>query len=163
MELVKRIKTLIQDKENVVIVSGHDHNLQYIEKDNVRQVISGAGSKKESARAVNDEDFSYGGSGYAMLQVYQKGESVVTYYGNDGKEEKLLYRHLITPAKEEVKPKEYGNRFDKYTMASVYDEKMTQHSGFYNFFWGKHYREYYSMKIKARNVTLDTLYGGIKP
>jgi hypothetical protein len=29
---IKRLKTLLQSQENVIVVSGHDHNLQYIEK-----------------------------------------------------------------------------------------------------------------------------------
>jgi hypothetical protein len=42
---VKRIKTLLQSQDNVIVVSGHDHNLQFIDKDNIKQIISGAGSK----------------------------------------------------------------------------------------------------------------------
>lgn len=162
-DYIQRIRALVQGHENVVIVSGHDHNLQYVEKDGVRQIISGSGSKVEAARAVNGQDFTYGGNGYALLQVYEQGESVVTYYGNDGKEEKLLFRHQITPAREKAPAKAYGNTFPKYTTATVYDKEMTEKSAFHNFLWGKHYRSYYGRDIQARNVTLDTLYGGLKP
>jgi hypothetical protein len=57
---VKRIKTLLQSQDNVIVVSGHDHNLQFIDKDNIKQIISGAGSKSTAARAINLNDFSYG-------------------------------------------------------------------------------------------------------
>jgi hypothetical protein len=57
---VKRIKTLLQSQDNVIVVSGHDHNLQFIDKDNIKQIISGAGSKSTAARAINPNDFSYG-------------------------------------------------------------------------------------------------------
>jgi hypothetical protein len=40
----------------VIVVSGHDHNLQFIDKDNIKQIISGAGSKS-TARAINPNDF----------------------------------------------------------------------------------------------------------
>jgi hypothetical protein len=36
----------------VIVVSGHDHNLQFIDKDNIKQIISGAGSKSTAARAI---------------------------------------------------------------------------------------------------------------
>jgi hypothetical protein len=42
----------------VIVVSGHDHNS--IDKDNIKQIISGAGSKSTAARAINLNDFSYG-------------------------------------------------------------------------------------------------------
>jgi hypothetical protein len=40
----------------VIVVSGHDHNLQF-DKDNIKQIISGAGSKSTAARAINLNDF----------------------------------------------------------------------------------------------------------
>jgi hypothetical protein len=43
----------------VIVVSGHDHNF-FIDKDNIKQIISGAGSKSTAARAINLNDFSYG-------------------------------------------------------------------------------------------------------
>ena len=39
---------------------------------------------------------------------------------------------------------------------------MTKKSKFYEFLWGKHYREYYSKKIDVKNLALDTLFGGVK-
>lgn len=162
-EYVRRVKTMIQGRDNVVVVSGHDHNLQYLERDGIRQVISGSGSKMEAARAVWREDFSYGGTGFATLQVHEKGESVVSYFALEKEGEKLLYRHPITPPREDVKPKDYGNRFPAYTTATIYDEKETDKGAFYSFLWGKHYRKLYSRPVKARTVILDTLYGGLRP
>ncbi|HRB73187.1 MAG TPA: metallophosphoesterase, partial [Flavobacterium sp.] len=46
--LTKRIKTLIQGKDNIVVVSGPDHNLQFIEHHTLKQVISGSGAKREA-------------------------------------------------------------------------------------------------------------------
>src|SRR5690606_31413363 len=40
--LTNRIITLVGDRENVVFLSGHDHNLQYIEKNNLKQIVSGS-------------------------------------------------------------------------------------------------------------------------
>jgi hypothetical protein len=39
----------------VIVVSGHDHNT-FIDKDNIKQIISGAGSKS-AARAINQMIF----------------------------------------------------------------------------------------------------------
>jgi hypothetical protein len=48
--LVKRLKSLAQDNQNVIFVSGHDHNLQYLEERNIRQIISGSGSKTKQQK-----------------------------------------------------------------------------------------------------------------
>lgn len=162
--LVKRIKTLIADKTNVVVVSGHDHNLQYIDTDNIKQIISGAGSKTQAARAINKNDFSFGRHGYAMLQVLKTGASKVSFFGLDYKgKEALLFKQQPLFNRPVPNLREFPNKFATSKDTSVYTKKMTTKNGGYRFLWGKHYRNYYSMPIHLRAVSLDTLYGGLKP
>lgn len=161
---LKRVKTLIQDKNNVMVVSGHDHNLQYIENDGVKQVISGSGSKTEAARAINDNDFSYGNNGFAVLDVLKNGASKISFYGadKDGKE-KLLFKTQPLQARPKPNLRIYPSTFPTTKDTSIYTVKMTTKGGAYRFLWGNHYRKYYSMPIKAKSISLDTLYGGLKP
>jgi hypothetical protein len=162
--LVKRVKTLIADKSNVIVVSGHDHNLQYIDADNVKQIISGAGSKAEAARAINQNDFSFGHNGYAMLQVLKTGASKVSFFGLDYKgNEALLFKQQPLFNRPKPNLREFPNKFATSKDTSVYTTKMTTKNGGYRFLWGKHYRKYYSMPIHVKAVSLDTLYGGLKP
>ena len=53
-DCANRIKSIIQDKDNVILVSGHDHNLQYHQDRNIRQIISGAGSKTDPSTIVKN-------------------------------------------------------------------------------------------------------------
>jgi hypothetical protein len=62
----------------VIVVSGHDHNLQFIDKDNIKQIISGAGSKSTAARAINQMIFLWK-NGYATLDLYENGKSTVSF------------------------------------------------------------------------------------
>jgi hypothetical protein len=55
-DLANRLKSIVQDKENIIFVSGHDHNLQYHEDGNLRQ-ISGAGSKVDPSTIVEKQIF----------------------------------------------------------------------------------------------------------
>jgi predicted phosphodiesterase len=159
----KRIKTLLQKQKNVIVVSGHDHNLQYISKENIRQVISGSGSKSEAARAINPNDFSYGGNGYATLTLYKSGDAKVTFFGNENNKEKMLFEQEIIKAKEFNWASEASNKFPSTIKTSIYTPEMTDKSLFHKFLFGKHYRKYYSMPIEARIATTDTLKGGLKP
>ncbi len=157
-----RIQTLIADKENVILVAGHDHNLQYIEKGNIRQIISGAGSKSEAAAAINPNDFSYGQNGYAVLNISKDGDAEVSYFGRENDKEKLLFRHSVLKAKTPT-PIETPNSFPATTTTSIYNPKDTKKSKFYEWLWGKNYRDLYGTKIVAPNLVLDTLFGGAKP
>lgn len=160
----KRIRTLIQNQKNVVVVSAHDNSLQYIDKDQIKQIISGSASKSEAARAINDNDFSYGRNGYAVLEVLKDGASKVSFYGKDSKgAEGLLFKQQPTFSRPKPNLREYPNSFSKYKDTAVYTLKMTKKGGAYNFLWGKHYRDIYSTKIRANAATLDTLHGGLLP
>ncbi|KAF2517268.1 metallophosphoesterase [Flavobacterium foetidum] len=159
----KRIKTLLQKQKNVIVVSGHDHNLQYISKENIQQVISGAGSKSEAARAINPFDFSYGGNGYATLTLYKSGDAKVNFYGNVANKEKMLFEREIIKAKEINWATSASDNFPSKTTTSIYSTKMTDKSWFHQFLFGQHYRKYYSTPIEVKTATVDTLKGGLKP
>jgi len=160
--LINRIKTLIQDKNNVVVVSGHDHNLQYIAKDNIYQIISGSGSNEEAARALQPTDFSYGANGYAILDIYKDGSAKVAYYAvKDKKETKLFETRLLE--KHDKVFATYPDTFGPIVKASIYTPEMTKKGVTYRFFMGNHYRRYYSMPIEAKVASLDTLHGGLTP
>jgi hypothetical protein len=159
---VKRIKTILQSQDNVIVVSGHDHNLQFIDKDNIKQIISGAGSKSEAARAINPNDFSYGNKGYAVLNVYKNGKSTVSFYGNENKQTKLLLNKTILFPKK-VNTIDFINQFPTTEKTSIYSPKMIDKSATHNFIFGSHYRKYYGSLIESKTVNLDTLFGGLSP
>ncbi len=159
--LADRIKTLVSGRKNVVIVSGHDHNLQYIEQNDIRQIISGAGSKTEAAKAVGNNDFSFGKNGYAELKISKAGNAEVSFFSLNQESSDLLFRKTVL-GEEEKSAKPYLKDFPQFTESSIYDSAMTKKNKFYEFLWGKHYREYYSKKIKVENLALDTLFGGVK-
>lgn len=158
----KRIKTLLQNQRNVIVVSGHDHNLQYLTQRNIKQIISGAGSKSEPAKSVNPNDFSYGGNGYATLTLYKNGKTKVDFYANENQKEKLLFEHTIIKMRDTIYPKNLPSKFPATTTASIYSKNMTEKSIFHRFLFGQHYRKYYSMPITVKTASLDTLFGGIK-
>lgn len=160
----RRIRAMIQDKRNVIVVSGHEHNLQYIDNLGIKQVVSGAGSKAEAARAINANDFSFGRGGYAVINVHKNGAAKLSFFGLDSQgNEALLFKTQPLGAKPKVDLKEYPAQFGPTKDTSVYSAKMTTKGAAYRFLWGNHYRKYYSMKIRAKTVSLDTIYGGLKP
>jgi predicted phosphodiesterase len=160
---IKRIKTLLQSQNNVIVVAGHEHNLQYIEKDNIKQIVSGAGSKSEAAKAVYPNDFSYGGKGFATISFYNDGAAKVSFYAKENNTEKLLFEHSVLEPKDDYSTKGFPRSFPSTTTASIYSEKQTKKTGFYRFFFGNHYRTYYSVPIEAKTATIDTLFGGLQP
>lgn len=163
-EFARRIRTLLSKSKHVVVISGHDHNLQYIDEKNIKQIISGAGSKKEGARAINENDFSYGRNGYAVLEILKDGAAKVSFYGANTKgEEALLAQREPLMKRKKPNLREYPSSFAARKDTTIYTSQLTSKKGFYRFLWGNHYRKYYSTKINAEQVELDTLFGGLTP
>lgn len=160
-ELNNRLKTLIADRKNIVFISGHDHNLEYIADGNIKQIISGSGSKTEAARAISADDFSAGMQGYAVLKVFEDGSSKVDFYGNKDGDEVHLFEHTLTDKRPVFTDFIYENHFKPTEISQIYPNRLTEKSGFYNFLWGKHYRKYYSMPVEVPILDLPTTFDGL--
>lgn len=163
LELKKRLVTISQKSEKLIFVSGHEHNLQYLFKDNKSQIISGSGSKTSAARVINGGKFSYGKLGYAKLVVYKNGASWVYFYSEINNEQKLLFKteiHKPTTLKKEYN---FTSNFPKTINASIYTKNEVTKGKAYTSLWGAHYRKYYGTEISAKTVLIDTLFGGLTP
>ncbi|MGB5434326.1 MAG: ShlB/FhaC/HecB family hemolysin secretion/activation protein, partial [Maribacter sp.] len=162
-ELRKRIMTLVQYSEKVILASGHEHTLQYIVEDNTPQIISGAGAKEEATRLMNGSKFSTGRLGYAILEVYLDGSSRIRYYGiGAAGEEEFLFTTEVLSAQKDTTQNNYPKKFPNEIKASIYTDEEVDKGKFFKTIWGERYRDVYAKKITARVVDLDTLLGGLK-
>ncbi len=161
-ELMNRLETLLVDYKNLIVVSGHEHSLQYIEDEYVKQIVSGAASKHSDAALNNNGLFSYGKEGFAEFTIYKDGSAWAQFFGYENNKPTLLYQKEVFPPRKTFTPAKYTNTFPKTIEASIYTEEETEKTEFFKSLWGKHYRALYSTKIKARVATLDTLYGGLE-
>lgn len=158
----KRIETIIRPYNNIIVVSGHDHSLQYLDSKNIKQIISGSGSNISPAKAIDPKDFTYGKLGYATLEVYKNGKTVVSFYGKENNEIKLIHNRTVFPPKKKTEITNQNN-FSPTRKASIYTPKIINKSGLYNYTLGTHYRKYYGTLIESKVATFDTLFGGLKP
>ena len=158
IELRKRVVTLAQENDKAIFVSGHDHNLQYIIKDNIPQIISGSGSKKMATRNV-DGEFSSSDSGFARLDIFKDGSSFVQFYS--AVNSKMIYQAEVIPVEKKKTFISYPSNFPNEKSSSIYSEQEVDKNGFYKALWGERYRKYFGTKVNAPVVNLDTLFGGI--
>lgn len=160
--LMKRIETLAFDEKNLVFVSGHEHTLQYIENENIKQIVSGSGAKESYATLGSNGLFSYGKQGFAELTIFKDGSSWVSIYGEENGKPKKLFSRMIFEETKDYDISDLPNTFPQEIETSVYTAEETEKTGFFESVWGDHYREVYSTKIMAKVATLDTLYGGLE-
>lgn len=151
--------------DDVIFVSGHDRNLQYLDDHDVPQIISGAAAKTQKATAEKKTHFASRKNGYAKLIAFKDGSSLVKFYETSATGSQLLFEKEIKRKRttlDEVSYKDKSN-YGKTAMASIYTKEETDKSRLYKWAWGDHYRDIYSKEIEAPVLFLDDLPGNIKP
>jgi len=148
--------------ERIIFASGHEHSLQYIVNDGVRQIVSGSGSKTSYVALSNDGLFSYGGNGFARMDVMKDGSSWVQYFGYENGTHKLLYSKKAIPETKVYNVDSLPENFPAFAKANIYKDDRTDKSDVFVGLWGKKYRELYGLDINAKVALLDTLKGGLK-
>lgn len=69
---------------NTLFAAGHDHGLQYIEQDSLRQIVSGAGSKSSFIVTDKHLKYKYQKQGFTILDYYSNGDLRLMYFIFDG-------------------------------------------------------------------------------
>ncbi|GAA0872117.1 metallophosphoesterase [Gangjinia marincola] len=161
-DMVNRLSTIAKKYDNVIFSSGHEHSLQYIEHDGIKQIVTGAGAKNSYANLNNDGLFAYPGQGFAVLEVFENHEAWVSYYGSVEDQPKLLYRKQVLKKEPPYDDSALPASFPATVNAKIYDEDLTDRSGFFKFLWGDHYRDLYGTNVNVPTAVLDTLYGGLE-
>ncbi len=162
--------TALRKNGSYIIASGHEHTLQYIERDNQQFIISGSGSKENAASTGSDGDFAYGRLGYSKIDFYEDGSAWLYFYAmNDAKNSiEEVYRKKI---KEKLKiskdniPEAFPE-FDKKETVKVrkpnnfeFDKVGFVHKAIF----GTHYSDLYLKNYTFNVLDLSTFKGGVLP
>ncbi|WP_397299787.1 metallophosphoesterase [Nonlabens ulvanivorans] len=163
-EMVNRVTTLARSSQaaRIIFASGHEHTLQYIENDGIRQIVSGSGSKQSYATLSNDGLFAYGGKGFARFDILKDGSGWVRYYTLRNGKVELIYTVQAIEKPKEFDIKQLPSSYPAFAKASIYETERTDVSGFYESVWGNKYRDLYGIEVNAKVALLDTLYGGLE-
>ncbi len=161
--LSDRLETMVKGRDRVIFVSGHEHTLQYIDHDGIKQIISGSGSKENYVALGTDGLFAFSLQGFAVYDVFKDGSSWVSYYRNQDNEPELMYQKEVFASPKPYELGDYPDSFPQKKTASIYPEEEVEVSGIYRTLWGKRYRKLYGTEVSYNVADFDTLYGGLEP
>lgn len=159
--LMNRLEIIARRADKIILVSGHDHNLQLINDNGLTQIVSGSGSKKSAVALGNNGIFASGEQGFAVMDVFKNGQSDIRFYAFNQTEKPIFQSQIFSAQQAKVFKK--SENFPKTIKTSVYTKEETQKSDFFKSVWGNHYRDLYGQEITAKVALLDTLFGGLKP
>lgn len=161
--LMVRLQQLGKDNKRMILASGHDHNLQYIEKDGFKQIVSGAGSKESFAAIGEDGLFSTGQQGFAVLDVFKDGSSWVRYFVvGENYQPELIFQKEVIPTPKVLDISLYPKNFPREFTIPIYKQDSINEALFFRTIWGGKYKNAYSQSVTVPTAVFDTLFGGME-
>jgi hypothetical protein len=160
-ELKKNIVAASQFNDKVIIVSGHEHSMQYLVQDNIPQIISGSGSKTTATRNVGGGKYAHAANGFAILEIYENGASLVKFINAEN--DTVEYETQVLEATTKKYIEEFQPIVQDSIKVAIYTEEETTKNKLHKLLWGERFRKYYSIPVQAKTVNLDTLFGGLIP
>ena len=159
-ELMQRLMTMASGNDKVIFTSGHEHTLQYIEANGIKQIVSGAGAKRAPVNLGKGAKFVSGEQGFAVLDIYKDGSSKVNFYDAADGISELLFSSEVYPPDTHYDTSTLPDEFPETIKTSIYEKSLTEVSDGYKWFWGDHYRYIYGTEVEVPVKTLDDFYGG---
>lgn len=95
-ELQTRLESVMEQYPNTIYLNGHDHSIQYIPKNGVHYITSGAGTEVSHVVKAKRLHFGYAGKGHTEIKIYSDNTIWVEFIRTlkNGQEE-VMYRTQI--------------------------------------------------------------------
>jgi hypothetical protein len=163
--LMNRLAVLVQNNDRLVFASGHEHTMHHIEKDGLIQIQTGNGAKSSFATIGEFGDFSYGGQGFAVMDVFEDGSSWVRYYGVGPEfQPNLLFQKEILPPRKQydVTKLSFIPYSERTKSAAIYTPDSIRETLYFKTIWGAKYKDVYATPVTANIGRLDSIFGGVR-
>jgi len=153
---------------NIIYASGHEHNMQYLEKNNFFHIVSGGGGRGSYiSKNRKNASFAYENCGLTKLSFNDTGDVWISYYiPNDNYTGKILFQKKLyhKPIYDEENKL---NQIDNYNIPTDsvlinISDKYSNASKFHMSLLGKNYREIWTTKVKFPVFDIGKEKGGLK-
>ncbi|MDZ7659019.1 BamA/TamA family outer membrane protein [Fodinibius sp.] len=165
----QQILEATENAENLFFANGHEHSLEFFEKENHFAIVSGSASKTSYARRGQGSEFTYTQHGFARLTSYKDGSIYVEFWvPEEGKQKgKLIYQRELTQAGSSDTSTDSADNVN--VRENVSQKKVRVAAGpryeagkLKRFIWGDHYRDAWTTPIEVPTIDLNTKHGGLE-
>ncbi len=156
--IMKAMVDAMSQTEDVIYVSGHDHTLQFIQKDGHHYVVSGSGSKATHLKKGKSA-FGKSERGFSVVDLQENGQASVQFFGTEGG---LLYETELY--KKEFKDEQQlvsNVSFRDSTVTVIASERYKSGKGKRRWL-GDNYREVWETPVTVDVIDLGSEKGGLK-
>ncbi|NQU88327.1 MAG: metallophosphoesterase, partial [Mariniphaga sp.] len=164
--LKDNLLNILKDYPDMIYAAGHEHNLQYVEKNRLHHIISGGGGEATYiAQKKNKTDFAAQATGFSILNFYENGDVWIEFLSPDETDEgKILFRKKLynKPVYSETQKEVEFDQID-FSDSIVYVEisKIYEAGKFRRHMMGDNYREVWNTKVNFPVFDIGTEKGGL--
>ncbi|MCK4745555.1 MAG: hypothetical protein KAT15_00895, partial [Bacteroidales bacterium] len=161
--LIEALQETFEGHSNIIYATGHEHNLQYVERDSIHHIISGAAGLSTYVAHSEKTDFAQRQKGFARLDFYDNGDVWLEFFTTT---EDLAYRKMLfnKPMYEEKQIEQYLRDIDysDSTITTYPNGEKYYASKFKRIFFGDNYREEWLIPVEVPVFDFNNEKGGLE-
>ncbi len=158
---------VLKGHDNVILVAGHEHNLQLIKDSSHYYIVSGSGIKKTRVSSNKNELFGKAANGFATLEISNNKHVNFDFYSvYDDSVYKDFDSTLMTFTS---LPKETTDSVTsspaihfKDSVITIVNPEFKNANGLQRFFLGDNYRKEWSTPVHLKVLDIQKFNGGLK-
>lgn len=165
-DLIRSVTAVLRTHGNVILASGHEHNLQYFVDSNLHYVVSGSGCKEQRVAQSKTARFLAPRLGFALLEVSRSKAVYLSFYTVNEDSCALSFRELVLNfarplvGHDSVPRTEILHEYRDSVLAPA--STVYRHAtGIKRIFQGENYRNVWSTPVWLRELNLRKEQGGL--
>ncbi|MFK7899864.1 MAG: metallophosphoesterase [Cyclobacteriaceae bacterium] len=161
--LKKEITSAMNQFENVVYAAGHEHSLQYFNKNNNHYIVSGSGSKNTHVKKTKKTLFGSSTVGFNTVTYLKNGDAWLHFYDVVNKETPVFSKKLYTKQKESDLVTDVKTMADYPGVVKTSADSTFKAGTLKRLFFGRLNRDFWTAEVSAPVIDLNTKLGGLTP
>jgi len=161
--LIEALLETFEGHSNIIYAAGHEHNLQYVEKDSIHHIISGAAGISTYVAQSSKTDYAQMQKGFARLDFYNNGDVWLEFFTTS---EELAFRKKLfnKPLYEEQRIEQFLSEIDysDSTITTYPNGEKYQASKLKRVFFGDNYRDEWIIPVEVPVFDFNNEKGGLE-
>ena len=165
-DMINEITDVVRrSSPNVVFLSGHEHNLQYIKDNGYNYIVSGGGCKTNRVTQNKNTEFTTQATGFGVLEISTNKNVTLSFYTVTDSVRKRYEGHVLNfslpPDTATINAQSLARIIKAGDTAVAVSNEFQPVAGLKKLFMGQNYRREWSQPVNMKVLDLEKEKGGL--